>query len=179
MSCQWHSGLPGCHPYSRGAANKRSRALALQPIVSKQAVNGSIEPRPSARPQAPRQPRREEAEVLGPSLASPWRSSPGDPRAQAELRHGLADREPASSPISPTPSISWVSIATTAAIFRRYPGLRTAGPTPPLGHAHNKSRPFRQGAASTTGAAPGFPLLAKLPSCSLSTLRSLFVCLVP
>lgn len=135
--------------------------------------------RPPARPQAPRQPRREEAEVLGPSLASPWRSSPGDPRTQAELRHGLADREPASSPISPTPSISWVSIATTAAIFRRYPGLRTAGPTPPLGHAHNKSRPFRQGAAGTTGAAPGFPLLAKLPSCSLSTLRSLFVCLVP
>lgn len=52
MSCQWHSGLPGCHPYSRGAANKRSRALALQPIVPKQAVNGSIEPRPPARPPA-------------------------------------------------------------------------------------------------------------------------------
>lgn len=69
-------------------------------------------------PQASHQSRRRGGRIPRP------RSSPSlaDLRTEVALQSGLAGREPESLPISPTPSISCVSVAKTAAIFRRCPG---------------------------------------------------------
>lgn len=137
MSCRWHPGLPGCHPYSRGAANKRSPALALQPHSPKPGHQQSTEPRPpTRRPHV--SPGAEEAEVLGSSLAPPLEEQtrgsqntdgaaawPGGQRAciltdQPNSEHQLGVHCHNCSHLPPLSR------------------LRTAGPTPSLGPAHTQ-----------------------------------------